>query len=213
MSFVTAGYFFSCRLFNSQVRSVENTLFGWFICLICYRPFSAAKSHYLNYRSGGKWDVWLAGHEYLAILWGSAIILLVVVYTWSTVSFGVRFSNLTNRGIITKGAFRFCKHPAYVAKNIWWWMAAVPFAATTWSEASRLCLLACCVNTIYVLRAFTEERLLSQDPTYVEYGLWMDRHGIFRWVGQIFPWFKYEYRLKRWLKRGDVKILPRSYFQ
>ena len=34
--------------------------------------------------------------------------------------FSFRFSNLTHRGIITSGPYRFTKHPSYVSKNIAW---------------------------------------------------------------------------------------------
>ena len=91
---------------------------------------------------------------------------------------------------------------------------AVPFAAAGgWEEAVRLSLLLCGVNIVYTLRAFTEEKLLSQDPTYVEYGLWMDKHGLLRWIGAVFPRMKYEHRLNKWLANGALKILPASNFQ
>lgn len=212
--FVAAGYLLSCRVLNSQIKSVENTLYGWVIAVISYAPFlSLIYVQYFGYRTSYKWSDWLVNNEPLAILWGSTILVLMVVHTWCDACFGVRFSNLTNRGIITNGAYRFCKHPAYIIKNIRWWMVAVPFAGTvSWDESFRLCLLLVCVNIVYTLRSFAEEKLLSQDPTYVAYGLWVDKHGVFNWLGNIFPRLKYENRLKKWLENGELKILPKEHF-
>jgi len=213
--FVAGGYLFTCRLFNSQIRSVENTLYGWFVAVISYAPLlSIVYTRYFGYRTNLTWSKWLDGHETFMIIWGSVILVLMVVHTWADACFGVRFSNLTNRGIITNGAYRFCKHPAYLIKNLRWWMVSVPFAAAGgWDEALRLSLLLVCVNILYTLRAATEEKLLSQDPTYVAYALWMDKHGWLRWVARIFPFIKYEGRLKKWLASGELKIRPQEYFR
>ena len=45
---------------------------------------------------------------------------------------------------------------------------------------------------IYFLRARTEEAHLSQDPTYVEYALWMNEHGKLAFLGRWFPLLKYK---------------------
>ena len=77
------------------------------------------------------------------------------------------FSNLTNRGIITNGVYAWCKHPAYVSKNLSWWLIAVPFVyydKTTYLSVLRDCAALLALNGIYFLRARTEERHLSSDP-------------------------------------------------
>ena len=122
---------------------------------------------------------WLEPYPTLRALWGSVILLLVFVYAWSTVVFGLRFSNLTNRGIITAGPYRFTKHPAYLAKNISWWLVSMPFLSESGgSEAIRHCLLLACLNFIYFLRAATEERHLKTDAAYVEYDRWIKNNGV-----------------------------------
>jgi protein-S-isoprenylcysteine O-methyltransferase Ste14 len=208
--FVCAGYAFACRLFNSQIRSVESTLTGWFVALISYGPFlSLFYSRYFNYRENNvPWSSWLQGHETLIVIWGTLIIMLLVVHMWSDACFGVRFSNLTNRGIITNGPYRFCKHPAYIIKNLRWWMVAVPFATGGWEEALRLSLLLVGVGLVYAIRSVREEMMLSQDPDYIAYGLWMDKHGIFRGVGKIFPSLTYAYRLEKWRRLNLIKPFP-----
>jgi steroid 5-alpha reductase family enzyme len=111
--------------------------------------------------------------------------VLFAIYTWATVMFGCRFSNLTHRGILTNGPYRWTKHPAYVAKNLAWWMTSVPFVvSTTASDAFRQCALMLLFSGVYWLRARTEEAHLSRDPVYVEYSDWMARHGVFRRLGR-----------------------------
>ena len=43
---------------------------------------------------------------------------------------GPRFSNLTHRGILTHGPYAWSKHPAYLSKNLFWWLSSLPFLAT-----------------------------------------------------------------------------------
>ncbi len=204
--FVSAGYVFSLRLFDSHIRKVEDTLFGWFIALISYGPFlGLVYGRYFAYNADGtNWLDWLSPHPMVMVVYGSIILLLLVLHLWCDACFGVRFSNLTNRGIITNGPYRFSKHPAYVIKSLRWWMVSVPFIALNWHEAVRLSLLLVCVNLVYTLRAYTEERMLSSDPTYVAYARWMDRHAPLRFLGYYIPIFSYEWRLARWRERGEI---------
>jgi steroid 5-alpha reductase family enzyme len=89
---------------------------------------------------------------------------------------------LTHRGIITNGPYRFTKHPAYIAKNLTWWMISLPFLADGGIQALRHCILLLMLNGVYGLRAWTEERHLSRDPTYVAYRQWMEANGLFRFL-------------------------------
>lgn len=186
--FCVVGYTVTLRLFDSHIRSTEPTVLGWVVALSCYQPFySVIGTAYLNYESGFYWDVWLAPYTVLRAVWAFAIILLLMVYALSTVSFGLRFSNLTHRGIITSGPYRLTKHPAYVSKNLSWWLISVPFIAhTEWLDSVRHCLLLGMLNVVYFLRARTEERHLSRDPQYVAYARWIREHGAFRWLR--WPW-------------------------
>ncbi|MGH7434981.1 MAG: isoprenylcysteine carboxylmethyltransferase family protein, partial [Polyangiaceae bacterium] len=99
----------------------------------------------------------------------------------------------THRGILTNGPYRFTKHPAYVSKNLSWWLASVPFLPHKGLiPAFQHCVLLGCVNAVYFGRARTEERHLSRDPVYVEYALWMNDHSYLRWLCRFFPWLKYK---------------------
>ena len=102
-----------------------------------------------------------------------AMLLGVGVYAWASLALGLRASNLTNRGIVTTGPYRWMRHPAYVAKNVSWWIGATPlllkFACTNPWRLVPVILGTAAWSGIYVLRAFTEERHLGSDPDYQAY--------------------------------------------
>ncbi len=184
---VVMGYLLALRVADTHLRSAEPSMLGWAVALVCYEPFwSLFGRQYLHYDSGFAWGAWLWETPLLYGIWGSAILLLTVIYVWATVSFGARFSNLTHRGIITNGPYRWTKHPAYVAKNLSWWLISIPFVMHgTADETLRHCLLLLGVNGIYAMRAWTEERHLSRDPDYVAYAKWIDEHGLFRFLSRV----------------------------
>lgn len=183
---VSLGYVLSLRVIDTHLRSAESTVGGWVAALVCYEPFwSVIGDRYLAYGRGPTWGVWLHGRPLAYTLWGTTILWLTGIYVWATFSFGARFSNLTHRGIITSGPYRYVKHPAYLAKNLSWWMISVPFllqdSPGTALQRSAMLLG---VNLIYVTRALTEERHLSQDPRYRDYSAFLDRHGWLRLRGR-----------------------------
>lgn len=183
----TLGYAMAFRITDTHIRSSEPTMLGWIVALACYPPFWASITYrYLPYGTGYTWTAWLAYKPWLYVLWGGGILVLSAVYVWATVIFGARFSNLTNRGIITNGPYRFTKHPAYLAKNLTWWMISVPFLPrdSLWDTLPR-CAMLLGVNFIYFMRAKTEEWHLARDPEYVRYALWMEQHGLLRFLGRL----------------------------
>jgi len=92
----------------------------------------------------------------------SLITLLWGVFVCASISLGFKASNLTNRGIVKNGPYRFVRHPAYSAKLALWYIQGIFFG--------RFCLgLLLGFTLIYFLRAWTEERHLSMDPGYIEY--------------------------------------------
>jgi hypothetical protein len=187
VAMVSMTYLMSLRLTDTHVRSTEPTMLGWVTALICYQPlWSLVSGQYIDYDNGPRWDLWLQHLPWLYIAWGSAILALSLIYVWATLSFGGRFSNLTHRGIITNGPYRYSKHPAYIAKNLSWWMISMPFMfADDLAMALRRCLLLGLLNFIYYLRAKTEERHLGVDPLYVEYAAWIDSHGLLRFINRM----------------------------
>ena len=187
VALVSMTYLMSLKLTDTHIRSTEPTAFGWLVALICYEPFwSLIGAQYLHYDDGKGWGYWLSDSHWLYVLWGSLILVLVVVYVWATVAFGARFSNLTHRGIITNGPYRYSKHPAYWAKNLSWWLISMPFMlGGSVLSSLRCCALLLLLNGVYYLRAKTEERHLGLDPVYREYCDWIDRHGLLRGLERL----------------------------
>jgi len=189
---VSMGYLLSLRLTDTHLRSAEPTLLGWVAALICYPPFwTFIGPQYFEIDNPYKWGDWLADSPIIYNLWGMTILSLIVVYVWATIIFGPRFSNLTHRGIITNGPYRWTKHPAYISKNISWWLISIPFLGSgSVSDKVRGCLMLLAINGIYVLRAKTEEWHLSRDPDYIAYAIYIEKNGMFRHFYKL-PFIKY----------------------
>lgn len=172
VGFAVIGYALTFRVLDAHMRSAEPTMLGWAVCLTCYQPFwGTIERQYLHYSDSYSWGAWLRDHPVIYTTWGAAILFLTFVYVWATVTFGVRFSNLTHRGVLTFGPYRFLRHPAYVSKNLSWWLISIPFIPSSGGvEALRSCITLALLNGVYAMRAWTEERHLSSiDPAYDDY--------------------------------------------
>lgn len=189
VAFATVGYLLTCKPLDSHIRSANPYAAGWTAALICYPPFVLmGDGGPLNYHPGtAEWSDWLDGQPVALWVVGAVLVLLTMVYAWATIVFGLRFSNLTHRGIVTHGPYAWTKHPAYVSKNLFWWLATMPFLTTgTTIELIRSVALLAVVSGVYYWRARTEERHLLADPDYVAYASWMERHGpIPLWFGWL----------------------------
>ncbi len=177
--FGAIGYLLTARILDAQIRSTQPTWLGWISTLVCYVPFSQFLHRaFLDYKGNIDWSSWLGDQPLVFITWGFAILVLQAFYVWATVSFGCRFSNLTNRGIIVDGPYRYLRHPAYLAKNLSWWLISIPFAAHgDFLTNLKACILLGLTNVIYFVRAKTEERHLSEDPSYRLYSDGITRSG------------------------------------
>jgi len=180
-AFATAGYVLTMRPLDAHIRSANPFAAAWMAALICYPPFTLmGNGGPLDYHQGtADWVYWLQGHPVLLALAGVVLVGLTAIYAWATVAFGYRFSNLTHRGILTHGPYRFSRHPAYLSKNLFWWISTIPMLTTgSWSDAARATALMAATTGIYYWRARTEERHLGLDPVYRDYTAWMARNGM-----------------------------------
>lgn len=158
---------------------METNLWRILVCIICYAPFNQVTVSLLgpsfndpyilvfgNFRS-----VWTWGFRAVAVVF-------LCLLTASSLSLFTRASNLTNRGIVTWGPYRFIRHPDYVARNMFWLMTIIPSLIPnpanvyfSWSGFWVYSVCAVCGfagwGTIYFLRAVTEEQFLGRDPEYV----------------------------------------------
>lgn len=202
VAFATVGYVLTLRPLDAHIRSANPYAQGWVAALICYPPFILmGAGGPLDYsQNTGDWAYWLEGWPAALAIFGGVLVILTAIYSWATVAFGLRFSNLTHRGIMTHGPYRWTRHPAYVAKNAFWWLATLPFIATSGNPVDmiRNTVILALVSTVYYWRAKTEERHLMADPVYQEYYEWMERNApiprFFAWItgrrgrpGEIVP--------------------------
>ncbi len=181
VAFATVGYLLTMRPLDSHIRSPMPYASGWCAALICYPPFILMNDGGpLDYHPGSaEWVHWLQGYPALLMLTGFVLVALTAIYAWATVAFGLRFSNLTDRGILTHGPYAWTKHPAYLSKNAFWWVAGLPFLITTGNpvDAIRNTALLAAVSGVYYWRARTEERHLADNPDYAPYAAWMAQYG------------------------------------
>lgn len=206
---IIPGYLFSARMIGTENKRIEYRGSGWAATLLCYPPINrGAHTGWFSYHGHGTAASWVSVFgasgtaSYIA---GSALIFFFLVHYWGEAICCLRSSHLTNRGIITNGPFRFCKHPVYTAKCFAWGLAIVPFLAGKTLSGDITCTLAfLALCGVYVMRGWVEERLLSTDETYVAYALWMEQHSIFRAVGRRIPFFSYTWRLQKWRKTGQL---------
>lgn len=181
VAFASVGYLLTLRPLDAHIRSANPHVSGWVAALICYPPFILMNNGGpLDYHPGSaEWTYWLQGQPVLLAITGLVLVALTAIYAWATVAFGLRFSNLTDRGILTHGPYAWTKHPAYLSKNLFWWISAMPFLVTSGGaiEAVRNTALLALVSLVYYWRAKTEERHLASNPDYAPYAAWMAEHG------------------------------------
>ena len=168
----TLGYIIEVPALGNRIRSVDPTFFGWFICLACYPPFNDFTGRFLEWQSN---DFPHFENSTIHFIANACLLISLGIYSWASVALGFKASNLTNRGIVSHGPYSWVRHPAYIAKNLAWWIGALPTLYVAFSSgdvrvAGYSLLALCGWTTIYALRAITEERhLLLLDNGYAQY--------------------------------------------
>jgi protein-S-isoprenylcysteine O-methyltransferase Ste14 len=168
----TIGYIVEVPALRNRIRSVDPTFFGWFVCLACYPPFNGVTGQFLEWQSN---DFPQFQNNAVHFVANISLIALMIIYSWASVALGFKASNLTNRGIVSRGPYSVVRHPAYVCKNLAWWIGALPTLYVLGSLGNVQALLYALLSLlgwtmIYALRAITEERhLLLANNGYAEY--------------------------------------------
>ena len=181
LAFALAGYVFASDALVPTVTSTQPRLSGWIACLVCYGPVCRHWGDLERVFSG---EInWTASLTMDAGMIAAAIVMmaLLVLYISATVVFGLRFSNLSNRGVISSGPYRYMKHPAYFAHVANAWIITFVFlpAAGAALTASQM-LVPVAFTILYRWRAVTEEMHMREDAGYVAYCEWIARHGLVR---------------------------------
>lgn len=168
----TLGYIIEIPALGNRIRTVDPTFFGWFICLACYPPFNETTMRFLEWQSS---DFPYFENNFVHFAVNIALLASLALFSWASLALGFKASNLTNRGIVSHGPYRYVRHPAYAAKNLAWWLGALPTLAMhsmagNWEGLSYSLFALSGWTTIYALRALTEERhLLMSDNGYRDY--------------------------------------------
>lgn len=159
----SCGYLFESAGLKNIVKSVEPTALGWFVTVACYPPINDLTGKVLGWYTS---DFSVFPSPNLTIAMGIVSLLFFSVYVWASIALGFKASNLTNRGIVTTGPYKYVRHPAYGSKGLSWIIMGIPFI-TKYGIIAAVSLAAWTI--IYFLRALTEERHLLKDPDYVAY--------------------------------------------
>jgi len=166
-----SSYLLESEFLKNTIRSVEPTIFGWVVALMCYPPFNSITGKLIS------WETKDFVNDFsdfrINFVLNVLILGLLFVYVWASVALGFKSGNLVNRGIVDRGPYAFVRHPAYIAKNLAWWVGSLPALLLAWNLSWQDFLLAV-VNMmlwslIYYFRAITEERHLLADPDYQKY--------------------------------------------
>ena len=159
-SYFLFGYLVESKKLGSTIRSVDKSFVSWIFTLACYPPFNDLTSQLFPWVANDN-NLMVASFSNYILL--GLIIALFSIYLSSTISLGSKCSNLTNRGTVTRGPYKFIRHPAYTTKVLAWWVMSIPvmnlivfFNMMVWTF-------------IYVIRALKEEDHLLQDEEYKSY--------------------------------------------
>jgi protein-S-isoprenylcysteine O-methyltransferase Ste14 len=216
---ILPGYIFSSRLINTQVKKIDLTMLGWMATFVCYPPFfDLLGKEYLNYtgvvmQNTGQ-QAWyyfgspvpIFGVPIFLYLLAFIIIISEIIHLWGESTMNIHSSNLTNRGIVTGGPYKFTKHPVYVSKCVGWFFIALPFlSGENILDSLRITVLFFGVVGLYMLRAYSEEKLLATDLNYVKYALWIDENGLFSFLQKFLPFTSFSFRLNYWKKNNLLK--------
>jgi hypothetical protein len=190
--FASIGYLFASRFLDTHIRGVYRRPGAWFVTCILYPPYNTVFFTGTGFYQNRYWDSVIAVDSLSGFIWMVLVAVACTIYIGANVSFGLRFANLSKRGIVTSGPYALMKHPAYFFKNVSWWLMYVPFTIIgSPLEAVRATLLMALASGVYYLRARYEEIELANDPKYQEYCEYIRHHGL----------------LARLLQRGIAPIL------
>jgi protein-S-isoprenylcysteine O-methyltransferase Ste14 len=169
--FFAIGYAIEHPRLGNEIRSVEPTLLGWLAALTCYPPLNLITTRALGWYTEDYPEFSSLVLQVVVIV---IMLLLMVIYVWASVALGFKASNLTNRGTVDRGPYAWIRHPAYISKNLFWCLGALPWLFACAGRGDWGLIIAgvvglagwCCV---YTLRAITEEHHLGRDADYQQY--------------------------------------------
>lgn len=169
--FFTLWYLVEWKIFKNEIKSVDPTVLWWFVALASYPPINQATNTILWWYSTDFPQFW---NFYIHIFLNISILVLMTIYSRASISLWLKASNLTNRWIISSWPYKYLRHPAYLCKNISWWIWWLPIIILSITNLDFKTLIYAILSLsiwsyIYYLRAKTEENHLSLDKDYLKY--------------------------------------------
>lgn len=175
------GYLFSSSLINNQLKEIDDNIISWTFALLCYPPLYSITEYINQQQDVLIWSDIIPKDTVWYWLFFVVLNTLWVVYWLSTIEFGMTFSNLSYRRLINTGVYRYTKHPAYLSKNLYWWLYTLPFFGVAffsvdwWKNILGLLFL----SLLYYGRAMSEEKFLKSFPEYQQYCEKIETSGLF----------------------------------
>lgn len=165
----SVAYSMESRWLENRSRSIDLTLSGWLICLMCYAPLNSVTGTLFAFGPNIATNT-PAGLIIpdLTLFYALEIIevTLLAALVYCDLALGPSLANITLKRLQTRGPYGLVRHPATVCKLSLWWLQAA-FYSQFWSWELIVGQLAW--SLIYILRAFSEERHLRQFAEYREY--------------------------------------------
>lgn len=165
----SVAYSIESRWLENRTRSIDLTLTGWAVCLFCYYPLNNVTGSLFPFAysivnsNPGSLLVPELGFLYAVKI---LELSLLVLHIYIDVSLGTSVANISLKKLQTTGPYGVVRHPGTTTKLAFWFLISACYAAF-WSWPIILGQLAW--STLYVARAFTEERHLRQHEEYREY--------------------------------------------
>ena len=161
------GYFWESQFTKTCFREMDPHPSHWVVTLCCYIPFIYCMNAFVVVFPSLPEDsdrLFSSTGVNMAIDIVMVIVLLFYMASGSAMAFS--FSNLCYKKIQTRGLYGIIRHPAISFKIVWFTLAFYRFAPA-YSIGWLLCYISW--MSIYVCRAFVEERFLRRFPDYQAY--------------------------------------------
>lgn len=163
------AYCMESRWLENRSRSIDLTIGGWVVCLSCYAPINNITGSifaFAPFAAGNQIDDLVFNS--IGFFYAAKIIemLALTAHIYSDVSLGPSTANITLKKIQTRGPYGLIRHPGTTTKLLLWLTQSFIYKKF-WTAKFIIGYLGW--GTIYVLRAFTEERHLKKFAEYRGY--------------------------------------------
>ena len=163
------AYCMESRWLENRSRSIDLTIGGWLICLSCYPPlneFTGSIFAFAPSVANNQIDDLVFSSVGFFYVMKVVEIIVLTAHIYSDASLGPSGANITLKKLQTRGPYGIIRHPGTTTKLLLWIIQAFIYKKF-WTAKFIVGYLGW--GTIYVLRAFTEERHLKKFAEYRNY--------------------------------------------